>query len=242
MISIRIKDKGTYNRDSAKFGGRDRGSSGHYGCEGALRCGCAGSGVDSRGEGAGLGFDNLLDLGLWRVISLLGLNLRRSLWRGLLWGSLLRRGLLRGGLLWRGLLRGGLLGRGLLGRSLLRSVGDSNNLERGSRFALRRRCGLGRRWGTASADGDSNSGRGHGSGDIVYGDSLGSPVLTILEKTKVAFLQNRSECQRQERRDGRSAHLDSTSKSRFAQGNECDNKSRSELHDFTIRAIDEGGK
>ena len=194
MISIRIKDKGTYDRDSAKFGGRDRGSSGHYGCEGALRGGCAGSGVDSRGEGAGLGFDNLLDLGLWRVISFLGLNLRRSLWRGLLWGSLLRRSLLRGSLLWRGLLRGSLLGRGLFGRSLLggsllRSVGDSNNLERGIRFALRWRCGLGRRWSTASADGDRNSGRGHGSGDIVYGDSLGRPVLTILEKTKVAFLQ-----------------------------------------------------
>jgi len=44
----------TYNRDSGKFGGRDRGGGGPYGREGALRCGCAGSGVGSRGEGQGL--------------------------------------------------------------------------------------------------------------------------------------------------------------------------------------------
>jgi hypothetical protein len=124
----RIPDQ-TYNCDSGEFGGRDRGGGGPDGCEGALRCGCAGSGVGSRGEGQRrercCGLDNFLGRGLWRLVAVALLSRKRSPIRGrllrrrLLGGSLLGRGLLRRRLLGRGLFGGRLLGRSLLGRSLL---------------------------------------------------------------------------------------------------------------------------
>ena len=186
----------TYDRDSGKFGDGHRGCGGHHGCDGVLLGGCAGGGVGSRGESAscnrGLSFDNLLGRGLCGFV-VLG---RGSLLRGiLLWGILLRRSLLRGSLLRRVLLRRSLLRRGLLRRSLLRRGllgrrrgGDIGNLNRG--VLRRRRWGSDfRRWrGTASANGDRNSGRGHRGRDIVYCNGLGRLVLPD-EEMRIALLQ-----------------------------------------------------
>jgi len=155
----RIPDQ-TYDCDSGKLGGRDRSRGGPYGYEGALRGGCAGSGVGSRGEGQGrdscFSLDNLR--GLWRLVVL-----------ALVW-SLFRRSLLRRSLLW---------GR-LLWRSLLRRKSDTGDLERGVWLSVGGRWSDPRRWGAVSAKGDRDSGRSHRGGDIVYSDSLG-PGLALLE-------------------------------------------------------------
>jgi len=82
----RFSESLTYNRDSSKFGGRDRGGGGPYGREGALRCGCAGSGVGSRDEGQGLDARCSLANCLWRPV--LALGWKRSISPGGCFGGL----------------------------------------------------------------------------------------------------------------------------------------------------------